>query len=332
MLRFSPPRPERLLQSKQILATTGGSEANALVTIARFGAPTSFVTVLAENNRLADTCVADLRHAGIDTTHIVRGPGRLGLYFLEPGSGPRPTSVFYDRENSALALAQPGAIDWDAAFHNASWFHISGITPAISPSAAGLALESLRNARDAGLTISFDLNYRKKLWRWGKTALDVLPDLVRLSDILIANDADVRMGLGFDVPPSPRPGFIDPSNYQALTGQILHHYPNLKAVTLSLREPLSPGLTGWSSCLHHPGRFLISRHYILSQIIDGVGVGDCFAGAFIYGWQHLPSPAQALEFAVAASCLKHAVPGDFADFTIAEVEDLLAGGPSSIRR
>lgn len=173
--------------------------------------------------------------------------------------------------------------------------------------------------------VSCDLNYRRNLWKWGKTALEVIPDLVRFADILIANEADVRMGLGFEVPASTRPGYLDAGSYRCLTGKVLAHYPGMQAITISLREPMSGGQIGWSSCLNDRQEFMVSRHYAMSRIVDGVGAGDCFAGAFIYGWQTLPSHAEALDFAVAASCLKHSVPGDFSRHTMAEIQMLMPG-------
>ena len=332
MLRLSPPGFERLLQSSHLTATFGGSEANAAIAMAEFGAPASLVTVLPEANPLAESCIGELRRFGVDTASIVRAPGRMGLYFLEPGAGQRPTAVLYDRADSAMAQAKPGDIDWNAAFHNAGWFHISGITPALSQSAAELSLEAVARAKAAGLTVSCDLNYRKGLWKWGKAALEVIPPILRFVDIVIANDADVRMALGFDVPASTHPGHIGPEPYRALTGKILDAYPSVQAITISLREPVSPGQTGWSSCLDDRREFLISRHHILTHIVDGVGAGDSFAGAFIYGWQMLASHAEALDFAIAASCLKHTVPGDFSRHTLAEVRALMAGGVSAIAR
>jgi 2-dehydro-3-deoxygluconokinase len=332
MLRLSPPAHERLLQSSNLVATFGGSEANALVAMTQLGAETSFVTVLPEPNPLAECCVGELRRFGIETRSIVRGAGRMGLYFLEGGAGQRPTTVFYDRANSALALAKPGDIDWDAALNGAGWLHISGITSGLSESAAALNLEAARQARARGLVVSLDLNYRKNLWKWGKNGIEVIPELTRQVDVLIANEADVRMGLGFDVPASTRPGYIDAEPYRALTAKVLEQYPNMRAISISLREPISSGHMGWSSCLHDRDEFLISRHFTMSQIVDGVGAGDCFAGAFIYGWQRLASHAEALDFAVAASCLKHSVPGDFSRFTLAEVQALLKGASAGISR
>ena len=332
MLRLSPAGKERLLQSSQLVATFGGSEINAAIAMAQLGAETSFVTILPDANPLTESCIGEIRRFGVDTSMILRGKGRMGIYFLEPGAGERPTRVFYDRADSALALARPGDIDWDTVFQGAGWFHISGITPAVSESAAELAVESIQKAKAAGLIVSLDLNYRKNLWKWGKPPIEVIPGLTHLVDILIANEADVRMGLGFDVPASVRPGFLDPESYRDLTRKVLAQYPNMQAITISLREPMPTGQVGWSSCLDDRKEFHVSRHFAMNQVVDGVGAGDCFAGAFIYGWQTFDSHSEALEFAVAASCLKHSVPGDFSRYTLDEIKTLMQGGPRGIAR
>src|SRR5436305_4151073 len=195
MSRLAPPGLERFLQTPQFVATFGGGEANVAVALAQFGLPAAYVTVLPENP-IADAAIAELRPFGVDTSRIVRGKGRLGIYYLEAGANQRPSKVIYDREYSAIALAKPGAINWDDAFAGARWFHITGITPAISASAADLALESVRAAKAKGLTVSCDLNYRKNLWKWGKPAAEVMREMVKSIDIAIANEEDVQMAIG----------------------------------------------------------------------------------------------------------------------------------------
>src|SRR5579864_1181648 len=185
MLRLAPPGFERILQSPQFVATFGGGEANVAVALAGFGLPAAYVTVLPPGNPIADACIGELRRFGVDTSRIVRGRGRMGVYYLETGANQRPSKVVYDRDNSSIALAKPGDIDWNAAFEGAGWFHITGITPAISASAADLALESVRKAREKGLTVSCDLNYRKNLWKWGKSAVEVMRELIQSVDIAI---------------------------------------------------------------------------------------------------------------------------------------------------
>jgi len=327
MLRLAPPGLERFLQTPQFVATFGGGEANVAVTLAQFGAPAAFVTVL-PNNQIADACVAELRRFGVDTSRIVRGKGRLGIYYLEAGANQRPSKVIYDREFSAIALAKPGAINWDEAFADAGWFHITGITPAISASAADLALEAVRAARAKGLTVSCDLNYRKNLWKWGKPASEVMRELVQSVDIAIANEEDVQMALGISAEVDVHSGQLDTAQYQKLTARVLDEFSTLQAIAITLRESHSASHNGWSACLNDRKEFLVSRSYQITHIVDRVGGGDSFAGGLIYGYQNLKTHADALEFAVAASCLKHSVPGDFNRFTVDEVNGLLKGGGS----
>ncbi|MGA2270487.1 MAG: sugar kinase [Bryobacteraceae bacterium] len=333
MLRLAPPGFERLLQSPQFVATFGGGEANVAVALALFGLPAAYVTVLPDKNPIAEACIGELRRLGVDTSKIVRGKGRLGIYYLEAGANQRPSKVVYDRDQSAIALAKPGAIDWDHVFQDAGWFHITGITPAISGSAADLALESVRKAREKGLTVSCDLNYRKNLWKWGRPAAEVMRELVQYVDIAIANEEDVQMALGIQAEVDVHSGSLDRAQYQKLTGKVLAEYANLKAIAITLRESKSASHNGWSACLNDRQGFLVSRHYEITHIVDRVGGGDSFAAGLIYGFLTLPSRQEALEFAVAASCLKHSVPGDFNRFTVDEVNALLkSGGSGRVQR
>ena len=327
MLRLAPPGFERFLQTPQFVATFGGGEANVAVALAHFGLPAAFVTVL-PNNPIADACVAELRRFGVDTARIVRGKGRLGIYYLEAGANQRASKVIYDRENSAIALAKPGAISWDNTFAGAGWFHVTGITPAISATAADLALESARAARAKGLTVSCDLNYRKNLWKWGKPAAEVMRELMKSVDIAIANEEDVQMALGIDAKVDVHSGELDQAQYEKLTTRVLDEYPQLQAIAITLRESHSASHNGWSACLNDRKEFIVSRKYDITHIVDRVGGGDSFAGGLIYGYLTLPSHRDAMEFAVAASCLKHSVPGDFNRITVDEVNGLLKGGGS----
>jgi 2-dehydro-3-deoxygluconokinase len=328
MLRLAPPGFERFLQTPQFVATFGGGEANVAVTLAQFGLPSTYLTVLSAKNPIADAVIAELRGLGVDTSKIVRGNGRMGIYFLEAGANQRPSKVVYDRESSAIALAKPGAINWPQAFDGAGWFHLTGITPAISASAADLALESVREARKLGLTVSCDLNYRKNLWKWGKPVTDVMPELVRHIDIAIANEEDIQMALGIRADVDVHSGKLDRAQYQSLTAKVLDQYANLKAIAITLRESHSASHNGWSACLNDRHEFLLSRHYEITHIVDRLGAGDTFAASLIYGFQMLPTHREALEFAVAASCLKHSIPGDFSRSTVDEVQALLKGGGS----
>jgi 2-dehydro-3-deoxygluconokinase len=327
MLRLAPPNLERFLQSPQFVATFGGGEANVAVALANFGLPAAYVTVLPDNP-IADAAVGELRRFGVDTSSIVRGKGRLGIYYLEGGANQRPSKVVYDRAGSAIAIAKPGDIDWNTVFDGAGWFHVTGITPAISATAAELSLEATRKARELGLTVSCDLNYRKNLWKYGRTAAEVMSELVQYVDIAIANEEDVQMALGIQADVDVHSGKLDRDAYQRLTAKVLDTYPKLQAIAITLRESHSASHNGWAACFNDRTEFLVSRTYDITHIVDRVGGGDSFAGGLIYGLLNLPTHADALEFAVAASCLKHSVPGDFNRVTKEEVNALLKGGGS----
>jgi 2-dehydro-3-deoxygluconokinase len=327
MLRLAPPGFERFMQSPQFVATFGGGEANVAVTLGGFGIPARYVTVL-PSNPIADAFLGELRRFRVDDSYVVRGKGRMGIYFVEPGANQRPSKVVYDREYSAIALAKPGDIDWAKTFDGAGWFHVTGITPAISQGAADLALEAVKAARGAGLTVSCDLNYRKNLWKYGKAAKDVMADLFQYVDVGIANEEDCQKSLGIQVDVDVHSGKLELEQYQALTGKVLAAYPNLKMLAVTLRESKSASHNGWSACLNDRQAFLVSRHYEITHIVDRVGGGDSFAGGLIYGLLELGEPARALEFAVAASCLKHSIPGDFNRFSVEEVNALIKGGGS----
>ena len=328
MLRLAAPGFERFLQSPEFQATFGGGEANVAVALSGWGVPAGFVTVLPENNALADAVIGELRRFGVDTSRIVRGKGRLGIYFLEVGANQRASKVIYDREFSAIALAQPGEIRWDDVLSGAKWFHITGITPAISATAAELALESVRKAREKGITVSCDLNFRKNLWKWGKPAATVMRELLKHVDIAIANEEDVQMSLGIKVDVDVTSGKLDQAQYRTLTDKVLSEFPNLKAIAVTLRESKSASHNGWSACLNDRDKFMVSRAYEITHIVDRVGSGDSFASGLIYGLQKLPTHQAALEFAVAASCLKHSISGDFPRCSVEEVEALVKGGGS----
>jgi len=328
MLRLAPPGFERFLQSPQFVATFGGGEANVAVAVATFGLPARYVTLLPPNHPIADAALGELRRFGVDTSQIVRAPGRMPVYYVETGANQRASMVVYDRDYSSVALAKPGDVDWNAALAGAGWFHVTGITPAISATAADLALEAVRAAREKGITVSCDLNYRKNLWKWGKAATEVMCALMRYVDVAIANEEDCQMALGIAAPVDVDSGKLDPAHYAALTSQVLAEFPNLKTIAVTLRESWSASHNGWSACLNNRQAFLVSRHYEITHIVDRVGGGDAFAGGLIYGLQALEGPREALEFAVAASCLKHSIPGDFNRFSVAEVRQLLKGGGS----
>lgn len=328
MLRLAPPGFERLLQSPHLIATFGGGEANVAVALAEFSAQSRFITVLPESNPIADALVGELRRFGVDTEHIARAPGRMGIYFLEGGANQRPARVMYDREYSAMAIAKPGAIDWKKALEGATWFHVTGITPAITARAAELTLEALRAARDMGIQISCDLNYRKNLWKWGKPAGEVMPELLRLVDVCIANEEDCQNAIRIHVDIDVESGSLEREKYAELAERVLATFPNLKMLAITLRESKSASRNVWSACLASRKEFLLSRRYDITHIVDRVGAGDTFAAGLIYGLTSMDAPGEALEFAVAASCLKHSLPGDFNRFSADEVRALMKGSGS----
>jgi 2-dehydro-3-deoxygluconokinase len=333
MLRLAPPGFERFLQSPQFAATFGGGEANVAVALAGFGAPARYITVLPAANPIAEAAVSQLRGFGVDTSKIVRGKGRMGIYFLEAGANQRPSKVVYDREGSSIALAKPGDIDWDSALEGAGWFHVTGITPAISQGSADLAAEAVSKARTRGITVSCDLNFRKNLWKYGKPAPEVMRPLFKMVDVGIANEEDCQMSLGIQADVDVHSGKLEAAQYSRLTEKVLHEFPNLKVMAVTLRESKSASHNGWSACLHDGKDFVVSRHYEITHIVDRVGGGDAFAGGLIYGLQYLANRHEALEFAAAASCLKHSVPGDFCRFSTDEVKALLkSGGSGRVQR
>ena len=327
MLRLKAPGAERLFQSPMLEATFGGAEANVAVSLAQFGVPVSFVTAIPANP-VGDACIAELRSFGVDTNHVRREGGRLGIYFLEGGANQRPSRVTYDRTGSAIAAAKPGDFDWDAIFDGANWFHVTGVTAAISQSAADVCLEAARVARAKGLTVSCDYNYRKNLWKYGKKAPQVMRELVRHAQVGIANEEDCQQALGIDIAVDVHSGSLETERYCAIAKRVLDEFPNLERQVITLRESRSADVNGWSAVMAPRGSFLSSRGYEITDIVDRVGAGDSFCAGLIYGLLTLRDDAKALEFATAASCLKHSIPGDFNRVSVAEVEALMHGDAS----
>lgn len=327
MLRLKSPGQERFFQSPVLEATFGGGEANVAVSLANFGLDVGYITVL-PSNAIGDACVGELRRFGVDTSRIQRGSGRMGIYYLETGANQRPSKVVYDREYAAIALAKPGDIDWDKAFEGVEWFHITGITPAISESAMELSLESVKEAKKRGITVSCDLNFRKNLWKYGKKAPEVMCELAKYVDVAIANEEDCQKSLGVTVDVKVESGELDRKKYEELSKAVLEAYPNMKLIAITLRESKSADTNGWAACLNDRESFYISKSYLISDIVDRVGGGDSFAGGLIYGLNSYDSKQKALEFAVAASCLKHSISGDFNRVSVSEVETLMSGDGS----
>jgi len=329
MLRLKSPGFERLFQTPVLEATFGGGEANVAVSLANFGLNTAFVTVLPKNE-IADSCIAELRRFGVDTSLIVHGAGRMGIYFLENGANQRGSKVVYDRDGAAIAVAKPGIIEWKKVFEGANWFHITGITPAITQSAADLSLEAVQAAKNGGLTISCDFNYRGKLWKYGKTAPEVMTELVKYVDIGIANEEDCQKSLGIKIDVKVEKGELNIDMYRELTNKVLGAFPNLKMIAITLRSSRSADHNGWAACLNDRREFIVSKRYEITDIVDRVGGGDSFAGGLIYALITGKKHEDALNFAVAASCLKHSIPGDFNRVSVKEVE-ALSGGDASGR-
>jgi len=306
MLRLKSPNRERFFQSPLLKATFGGGEANVAVGLARFGLNVAYVSVIPDN-AIGDACLRELRRQGIDISLIIRKGNRLGIYFLEAGANQRPSKVVYDRSHSAIAEAKPGNINWDRVFYGASWFHISGITPAISLSASELSLEAVKKAREKGITISCDLNFRRKLWKYGKSAPEVMSELVKYIDVVVGNEEDCQKSLGIKVDVDIESGRLQTEKYKELTIKVLNSYPNIKKIAITLRESHSANYNEWSAVLNNPKEFLISKKYEIHNIVDRVGGGDTFAAGLIYGFNNLNSDKEILEFAVAASCLAHSI-------------------------
>jgi 2-dehydro-3-deoxygluconokinase len=332
MLRLSPPERERFFQSPRFQTYFGGGEANVVASLSQFGHAARFVTVLPAGE-IASAAIRGLRMLGVDTGAIVRAGDRMGIYFAETGANQKPTQVIYDRSHSAIAEAKPGDIDWGRALAGMDWFHISGITPALSRSAADLSLEAVRAAKAAGLTVSIDLNFRAKLWRYGVAAPEVMGEIFRYADVGIANEEEFQKSLGLAAPLPAASGPIDPAAYAALTAAVMDRYPNLSKVAVTLRENTSADRNGWSAALRTRAGFTAGPRYEIADIVDRIGGGDAFVAGLIHGWDLFPTDAEALAFALAASCLKHSVPGDFNLVSEREVLALMRGdGSGRVRR
>lgn len=328
MLRLKSPEHERFFQSPVLEATFGGGEANVAVSLATFGEKAVFVTALPQN-AIGEAALAELRKHNVDTSAIyMTKNGRVGIYYLETGANQRPSLVVYDRENSSVALSKPSDYDFKAIMEGASWFHVTGITPAVSQSCADCALEAMKAAKAVGATVSIDLNYRKKLWKYGKSAPEVMRELTKYADVVIANEEDIQKCLGIELDQDVTSGKLDKEAYRILTDKVKEQFPNVKQVAVTLRESKSADHNGWSAALNGKTGFYLSRHYEITDIIDRVGGGDSFSAGIIYGLSNYEDEEYALNFAVAASALKHTIPGDFNLTRKSEVEALCKGDGS----
>jgi 2-dehydro-3-deoxygluconokinase len=331
MLRLATPGFMRFSQAKEYNASFGGGEANVSVSLANYGIMTEFVTRLPKND-VADACLMDLRSHGVGVNHVIRGGERMGIYFLETGAVARASKVIYDRANSSIATIETGMIDWKEVFSDAQWFHWTGITPALSQNAADVCLEAIQTANGLGLTVSCDLNYRKNLWKYGKKASEVMPALVSGCDIILGNEEDCEKVFGvkpagFDV--TATNGEVNPEDFESVCTQMMKLFPRCKKMIVTLRGAINANHNTWSGVLYSDGALKQSQQYDITHIVDRVGGGDSFMGGLIYGLLTYPGNDQkALDFAVAASCLKHTIHGDFNLVTVSEVENLLKGDGS----
>ncbi|MFX1355814.1 MAG: PfkB family carbohydrate kinase [Promethearchaeota archaeon] len=329
MMRLSPPYFQRFTQSRSFDAIYGGGEANVAVSLSNFGIDVDFVTRLPQNE-LGDACVQYLRQFGVNTSKIIRGGDRIGIYFLEMGAAARSSKVIYDRDNSAISTAEKNMFDWEVLFKGINWFHFTGITPAISQNLVEVCLDAVKIAKSKGITVSCDLNYRSKLWKYGKKASEVMPELVEYCDIVIGNEEDADNVLGIRAPSTDvTSGKLDPHNYKYVTEEMMNKFPNLKKVAITLRGSLSASHNTWAGILFDRNKLYVSPHYDITHIVDRVGGGDSFVAGLIYGFLTFKEDLQKiLDFAVAASCLKHTIFGDFNLVSVEEVLKIMEGNVS----
>ena len=329
MLRLATPEHQRFTQATSLNATFGGGEANVAVSLANYGLNAEYVTRLPEND-LGQAVLMDLRKHNVGTHHIIYGGDRLGIYFLETGAVSRPSKVIYDRANSSIAEILPGMINWDEVFEGASWFHWTGITPAISEGASLVCLEGIKSANRKGITVSCDLNFRKNLWKWGKSAGEVMPDLVSGCDIILGNEEDAEKVFGI----KPEGDFVSgspviASKYESVCIKLMKQFSRAKKVIITLRGSINADHNSWSGVLFDGKRLYEAPEYQITHIVDRVGGGDSFMGGLIYGLiTYAGDDQKALNFAVAASCLKHTVHGDYNLVSVSEVEQLMKGDGS----
>ncbi|HOM63063.1 MAG TPA: sugar kinase [Dysgonamonadaceae bacterium] len=330
MLRLATPGYLRFLQTDTLNATFGGGEANVAVSLANYGIPVEFVTRLPENE-IADWCLADLRKYNVGTSYVLRGGNRVGIYFLETGAVARPSKVVYDRAHSSIAEVQKGMFDWKEILKEARWFHWTGITPALSQGAADVCLEAIETANEMGVTVSCDLNYRKNLWKYGKKASEIMPQLVAGCDLILGNEEDAEkvFGIkpeGFELEKTG--GEINAAQFESVCRQLMKKFPRARKIIITLRGSINANHNTWGGCLFSD-KLYQSRRYDITHIVDRVGGGDSFMGGLIYGLIAYPDDDQkALDFAVAASSLKHTIYGDFNMVSVKEVENLMKGDGS----
>lgn len=320
MLKFSPLNYKRLLQATTMNVEYAGAEANVAVSLANYGINSKFVSKLPAND-FGDAAINTLRHYGVDISEVVRGGYRIGIYFAEKGASQRPSKVIYDRSGSSIACAEPSDFDWNSIFEGVAWFHFTGITPALSDSLASICLDACKKAKSKGITISCDLNFRRKLWSH-EAAKRVMTELCQYVDVCIANEEDAADVFGIKAEGSDaNSGIINEKSYVSVAQQLCDCF-GFKYVAITLRESLSASDNNWSAILYDERQVYNSRKYPI-HIVDRIGGGDSFAAGLIYGLHEYKEPQKALDFAVAASCLKQTIEGDFNLASVVEVENLM---------
>jgi 2-dehydro-3-deoxygluconokinase len=327
LLRLTAPQNSNLLQTPSLEVSVGGAEANVAVSLTRFGHPASLVTVLPDN-ALGHAALGEIRRYGVRTEAVQLRPGRMGLYFLTVGAGHRPSEVLYDRAGSAFALAPPDLIDWDVALADYSWLHVSGITPAVSPGAAESALRAVRAARARGVSVSFDCNYRAKLWeRWYGSARTVLHDLASAADLLFAEQRDIGLILDRDYDRLPAE-----KRFQSAATDALEEFPSLQRIATTVRVQRNVDDHDLSAALVSRSGLRTTRRYSIGRIVDRIGSGDAFAAGVLHGILTGSDDQAALDFGLGAACLKHSIPGDFNLAGVADVHNLLQDSGFTVRR
>lgn len=325
MLRLAPENYLRFVQSEKYEATFGGAEANVAVSLANYGVDAAFVTKLPAHE-IGQAAVNSLRKFGVDTTKIVRGGDRVGIYYCEKGASQRPSKVIYDRAYSSIATARKEDFDWDKIFDGVEWFHFTGITPALSDETAEITLEACKKAKEKRITISCDLNFRKKLWSKEKAG-KVMGEVCKYVDYCIANEEDAKDVFGIEADNTDiNTGKLDRNGYISVAKKLTERF-NFKGVAITLRESLSANDNNWSAMLYTNGEAVFSKKYAM-HIVDRVGGGDSFGGGLIYSLLNGYDAQKAIEFAVAASCLKHSIEGDYNMVSVSEVEALAKGNAS----
>lgn len=330
MVRLGAPDYLKLIQANRFDVSYAGAEANVAVSLANYGLETDYITCLPDNP-IAERCIMDLRGHKVGVNHVQRTGKRMGILYLETGSNARPSKVYYDREDSSIATVAPGSIDWKEILKDATWFHWTGITPALSANAAAECLKAIKTANELGVTVSCDINYRGNLWKYGKTAAEMMPEMVAGSDIILGNEEDCEKVFGIkpkDFDAAKTNGNVDQSSFLSVCKQMMERFPRCKKMVVTLRGAINANHNTWGGVLYNGKELIESRRYDITDIVDRVGGGDSFMGGLIFGLLHYQDDCKALEFATAASCLKHTLKGDYNWVTVQEVESLMGGDAS----